>query len=202
METTIRKASPNDVREIVNIHQNAFKDFFLTSLGTDFLMFYYSSFITNSETVCLVAVQDNDEVVGFSAATMKSKGFNMRLIRSNIMAFFGWSCKMLFSNPKALVRLVKNLTKKSETVADNEEYAELFSIGVSTSCQGKGVGSLLLTETETLMGKHGVSSLSLTTDYNNNNSTIAFYQRNGYRVLYKFTAYPNREMYRFIKDLV
>lgn len=47
----------------------------------------------------------------------------------------------------------------------------------------------------------GVKRLSLTTDKVNNESAIAFYQRNGYKVLYEFTAYPNREMYRFIKDL-
>ena len=195
-----RISTVRDVDQIVKIHQSAFADFFLTSLGTDFLKFYYSSFINNEETLCLVAV-DDEEIVGFSAATMKSKGFNSRLIRSNLMAFFGWSCKMLFTSPKALVRLAKNLTKKSDTVDDKEEYAELFSIGVSPICQGKGVGSLLLSETESLVYKNGGVRLSLTTDYDNNESAIAFYQRNGYRVLYEFITYPNRKMYRFIKDL-
>lgn len=195
-----RIATIQDVDQIVKIHQGAFANFFLTSLGGDFLRFYYKSFIKNKETVCLVAV-DNREIVGFSAATMKSKGFNSRLIFSNIITFFGWSFKMLFTNPKALVRLVKNLTKKSDSVTDNEEYAELFSIGVSPTCQGKGVGSQLLSETETFLFKRGVRSLSLTTDYHNNESTIAFYRSNGYRVLYQFTTYPDREMYRFIKDL-
>ncbi len=195
-----RIATIQDVDQIVKIHQDAFATFFLTSLGGDFLRFYYKSFIKNKETVCLVTV-DNREIVGFSAATMKSKGFNSRLIYSNSIAFFGWSFKMLFTNPKALVRLAKNLTKKSDSVTDNEEYAELFSIGVSPICQGKGVGSLLLSETETTLLKKGVQKLSLTTDYYNNESTIAFYKRNGYRVLYQFTTYPDREMYRFIKDL-
>ena len=34
-----------------------------------------------------------------------------------------------------------------------------------------------------------------------NDSTIAFYQRNGYEVKYEFTAYPKREMIRYIKEL-
>lgn len=150
--------------------------------------------------MCLVAVENND-VVGFSAATMKSKGFNTRLIRSNIISFFWWSCKMLLTNPKALVRLMRNLTKKSDIVNDNGDYAELFSIGVSPACQGKGVGSLLLAQTEMLVRHRGGIKLSLTTDYNSNESAVAFYKRNGYRILYKFKAYPNREMFRFIKDL-
>jgi len=195
-----RIATIQDVDQIVKIHQEAFASFFLTSLGGDFLRFYYRSFIKNKETVCLIAV-DNREIVGFSAATMNSKGFNSRLICSNIISFLGWSFKMLLTNPEALVRLVKNLTKKSDSVTDDEEYAELFSIGVSPTCQGIGVGSLLLSETETTLFKKGVQRLSLTTDYYNNEATIAFYQRNGYRVLYQFTTYPNRKMYRFIKDL-
>ena len=195
-----RIATIHDVEQIVKIHTSAFADFFLTSLGVDFLRFYYSSFIKNKETMCLVAV-DNDEVVGFSAATIKSKGFNTRLILSNIILFFLWSCKMLCANPKALIRLMRNLTKKSDIINDNEEYAELFSIGVSPVCQGKGVGSLLLTQTEMLVCQRGGAKLSLTTDCNNNESAIAFYKRNNYRILYKFKTYPDREMFRFIKDL-
>ena len=37
----VRTASKVDVKSIVNIHKDAFEVFFLTSLGTDFLMFYY-----------------------------------------------------------------------------------------------------------------------------------------------------------------
>ena len=84
-----RIATTKDIDQIVKIHQDAFGSFFLTSLGADFLRFYYTSFVKNKETVCLVAVDDN-EVIGFSAATTKSKGFNTRLICSNIMVFIGY----------------------------------------------------------------------------------------------------------------
>lgn len=195
-----RIATTKDIDQIVKIHQDAFGSFFLTSLGADFLRFYYTSFVKNKETVCLVAVDDN-EVIGFSAATTKSKGFNTRLICSNIMVFIGWSFKMMVINPRALLRLVKNLTKKSDSVTDDGEYAELFSIGVSSTYQGRGVGSLLLSETEALLLKKGVWRLSLTTDYENNDSAVEFYHRNGYKVLYVFNTYPNRKMYRFIKKI-
>lgn len=196
-----RLSTIEDVDQIVRIHQLAFPGFFLTSLGTDFLSFYYSSFIRHPETVCLVAT-DEEKIVGFSAATIKSKGFNSRLIKSNLISFLCWSFKMLITNHKALVRLGKNLTKKSEAIPDDGDYAELFSIGVSPECQGKGAGSLLLSDTETLIRDRGVSKLSLTTDLKDNESAIAFYKRNGYNVLYEFTAYPDRRMYRFIKELL
>ena len=47
----------------------------------------------------------------------------------------------------------------------------------------------------------GVKRLSLTTDKINNESAIAFYRSCGYRILYEFSAYPNRIMLRMIKDL-
>ena len=43
--------------------------------------------------------------------------------------------------------------------------------------------------------------ISLTTDYYNNEKTIAFYKKMGYAVLYEFVTYPNRKMYRMIKNL-
>lgn len=195
-----RKSVLQDVDQIVQIHCDAFKNFFLTSLGTEFLKFYYSSFIKNKETVCMVEVED-DAIIGFSAATVKSKGFNTRLIKSNLYDFFMWSLRMLFVNPKALMRLVKNLTKKSNVTEDKENYAELFSIAVGSNHQNKGIGKRLLKEAESELRIMGAHSISLTTDYYNNEATIAFYKTMGYDVLYDFVSYPSRRMYRFIKEL-
>lgn len=195
-----RKSTLQDVDQIVQIHHDAFEKFFLTSLGTDFLKFYYSSFIKNHETVCLVGI-DNDIIVGFSAATVMSKGFNTRLIKSNLHNFVIWSFKMLFSNPKALIRLVRNLTKKSDTMEDKENYAELFSIAIKSNQQNKGIGKILLSETEKELKTKGVKNLSLTTDSLDNDATLGFYKSMKYNILYEFIAYPQRRMYRFIKHL-
>ena len=119
----IRKATLNDVNVIVEIHLDAFKGFFLTSLGRDFLKFYYSCFIKNKETVTMVA-EENNIIKGFSASSKLSKGFNGRLIKSNLFAFGVLSLKMLFCRPGSLLRLVKNLSKKGEGIKDDEEYAE------------------------------------------------------------------------------
>lgn len=197
---TIRNANKNDIEGIVRIHCSAFKGFFLTSLGADFLKFYYLNFVRSKETVTLVA-EDGNRVVGFSAATTNCKGFNSRLIKSNLFGFCMLTLKLIFTNPKALLRLVKNLTKKSSEIDDNEEYAELYSIGVDQSQQGKGIGKLMLTKTEVALKHKGVEKVSLTTDYNENEHAIGFYKSMGYKTLYEFVTYPNRKMYRFIKTL-
>lgn len=195
----IRKAEQKDIESIVVIHCDAFKGFFLTSLGKDFLRFYYSKFVASDETVALVA--EEEDILGFSAATKVCKGFNSRLIKQNIFSFGMLSLKLVFTNPGALLRLVKNLTKKGDDVQDDEEYAELYSIGVDSKQQGKGIGKKLLYKTEEILKESGVERVSLTTDYENNENTVGFYRSMGYETLYEFVTYPNRKMYRFIKKL-
>ena len=197
----IRKAKTSDVDSIVAIHNQAFPDFFLTTLGNRFLRLYYTCMCNCKDALTLCAI-DEGTLVGFSSTALKSEGFNTKLIKHNSVIFVMEAIKLLFTKPTALVRLVKNFTKKSSDMEDNGDYAELFSIGVSPLCQGKGVGSLLLSSNERMIREMGgVKRLSLTTDKNNNESAIAFYQRNGYKILYEFKTYPDREMYRFIKDL-
>ena len=94
------------------------------------------------------------------------------------------------------------MTKKANNIEDQEDYAELYSIGVSKQAQGKGIGKLLLMETEKQLRSESIDKLSLTTDYYNNESAVAFYHKMGYTTLYEFTTYPNRKMYRLIKKLL
>ena len=196
----IRKATINDVDTIVEIHLNAFEGFFLTSLGAEFLRFYYSRFVRSNETVTMIA-EENGVIYGFSASSKFCKGFNSRLIKSNLIAFGLLSFKLLLIKPISLLRLVKNLSKKGENVIDNEDYAELYSIGVCKSAQGKGVGKMLLLKSEQVMKEEGVTRVSLTTDFDNNEQAVGFYHSMGYETLYEFVTYPNRKMYRLIKIL-
>lgn len=196
----IRKATINDVDTIVEIHLNAFEGFFLTSLGAEFLRFYYSCFVRSNETVTMIA-EENGVIYGFSASSKFCKGFNSRLIKSNLIAFGLLSFKLLLIKPISLLRLVKNLSKKGENVIDNEDYAELYSIGVCKSAQGKGVGKMLLLKSEQVMKEEGVTRVSLTTDFDNNEQAVGFYHSMGYETFYEFITYPNRKMYRLFKTL-
>lgn len=197
----IRKATYSDIDGIVNIHCNAFKDFFLTSLGNKFLKFYYKSFIENPNGIIFCA-SENDTILGFAATTKICRGFNSQLLKNNFCGFCVIAIKLLFTKPLALIRLGKNMTKTSDDIKDDEDYAELYSIGVSEKAQGKGIGKHLLIATENELIANGIAKLSLTTDYYNNESAIAFYNKLGYNTLYVFTTYPNRKMYRLIKNII
>ena len=154
----------------------------------------------SNETVTMIA-EENGIVYGFSASTKLCKGFNSRLIKRNFLAFSVLSLKMLFTSPSALLRLMKNLTKKGDGIEDNEDYAELYSIGISKVAQGKGIGKKLLAKSEEMLKQEGVKRVSLTTDYDHNEQAVGFYHSMGYKTLYEFVAYPNRKMYRLIKTL-
>lgn len=200
-DVIIKKAQLSDVEGIVTIHQQAFKEFFLTSLGEKFLKLYYSTFITSGEGVVYCAAKDN-EMVGFSACSYISRGFNTSLIKKNLIKFAIEALRLLFCKPKSLIRLAKNMNKetKDATIEDDGEYAELYSIAVSPSCQGGGYGRKLLMATEEDVKQHN-NKVSLTTDYYNNDKTIAFYRALGYEEYYDFITYPDRRMWRLIKNL-
>ena len=201
MEITIRQAKRDDLGTIVKIHDGAFPNFFLTSLGDGFLKLYYRSVMTSPDGLLLVCQCDN-EIIGFCAGTLLSAGFNARLIKSNLLSYIRQGIRLVFPHPLRIWHLYKNLSKENPDFGDNGEYAELLSIGVDPNRQGSGAGKKMLKALEEEVGKKGGSMLSLTTDYEKNEKAIGFYLSLGYQKWYDFVTYPNRRMFRMIKQLV
>lgn len=197
----VRKIDLIEIESVVAIHNNAFPGFFLTLLGNRFLRLYYSSVLKHRDGILLGCYDEDKELTGFCAATISAKGFNANLIKSNLLSFCSVGLRLLFTNPSALKRLYLNLSKKDNRQDDTETYAELLSIGISVSTQGKGLGRDLLSELENVVRNKGGKQLSLTTDFHNNTKAIEFYKSMGYKVYYDFITYPDRKMYRMIKSL-
>ena len=197
---TVQEAKKHDIDAIVRIHEQAFPSFFLTKLGSAFLRLYYKSVMDHSDGVLLVCKKD-DVPIGLCAGTVLSAGFNKRLIKANFFQYGIESLKLLFSKPKSLIRLMKNMSKEDSSVGDNGEYAELLSIAVDPTVQRSGAGKTMLLDLENEIKKKGGEKLSLTTDFENNEKAIGFYKSLGYNEWYDFTTYPNRRMWRLIKNL-
>ena len=197
----IRKVEIADVPAIVDIHAQAFPEFFLTTLGSRFLRLYYKCMCNSKEAVTFCA-ETEGRVVGFATSSYYSRGFNRALIRKNLFSFCLMAVELMLTRPGALLRLVKNLDKKDggDTVEDAGDYAELYSIAVLPSFQGAGIGKKLLMATEEDVAKHN-RRISLTTDYDHNEKTIGFYHSLGYRDYYAFVTYPGRRMWRLIKEI-
>lgn len=196
----IRKLEIYDTKKVVEIHLKSFKDFFLSSLGERFLYIYYKSCIESNESISICAIDENENLVGFSVGCINSRGFHKRLIKESFLAFIVQGIIILFSNPKAIIRLFNNLGKKINK-EDNGDYVELLSIGVLPGISGQGIGKELMKNFEEEAKMRNAKEIALTTDLINNNKVLEFYFKNGYSIYYEFIAYPNRKMYKLIKKL-
>ena len=175
-------------------------DFFLSSLGKNFLKAYYKASLKSESIIAVCVVNEFDKIQGFATGSITSVGFHKKLLLQNIFIFSIQGLLLLITKPRALFRLIKNLEKKSHP-KDNGNYSELLSICLLPSLKGKGIGKELIKKYELEAKNKGCSRVALTTDYYNNENVIAFYKNTAYDVFYEFNAYPNRKMYKLIKKL-
>lgn len=196
-----RKARFSEAKVIAKIHTRTFINSFLTSLGHSFLKTYYEACIKSKETICLCAIENNNDIVGFCFGTLSSKRFSKRLILNNFFPFVIQFTRIFFSKPAAIIRLFKNLDKGNDT-EDDGIYAELVSIGVLKENKGLGIGKNILSEFEKNVRSKNVNKICLTTDAENNNYVLKFYKSMGYEIFYEFITYPNRKMYKLFKKII
>lgn len=195
-----RTVKKNEFDSLAKLHLKAFDDFFLTTLGYGFLKTYYCASLKTKDSIAVCAVNNKNEIVGFSIGCLKSKGFHKKLILNNFLKFSVQAAKILITKPKAIIRLMNNLEKESNQ-NDDGNYSELLSIAVSPDCKGLGIGKELIKAFELEAILKGSNRIALTTDFNLNDDVIAFYKKTGYEVFYEFITYPNRKMYKLIKEL-
>ena len=101
---------------------------FLTSLGYSFLKTYYRSCTNSKDAISICAVnKDDNKLLGFAVGCLNSKGFNKRLILSNLLKYSYRSVILLFTKPIALIRLFNNLEKKNKN--DKEIMQNYFQLG-------------------------------------------------------------------------
>jgi len=198
MKYRLAKYSDSDI--LAKIHIQTFHDFFLSSLGYKFLNTYYLACLQSPDSIAICALNDDNEVIGFSIGCIYSKGFHKRIIIRNLFTFLYQAIRISIINPKALIRLSINLEKKANK-EDIGDYSELLSIAVSNKYKGCGVGKNLINIFEVEVQKKGSKRIALTTDLNNNEHVISFYKNLGYNLFYEFTTYPHRKMYKLIKEM-
>lgn len=200
MSHLFKQGNINDAKAIAQIHEKAFKDFFLTKLGINFLNTYYKSCLQDPLTVAICVSDLNGNIMGFASGCLKSKGYHKKIFINNFFSFSFSLLKSLLLDPKILFRLFKNLDK-NKMVDDKGEYAELLSIGINPDIKGTGIGKELLLHFENEIKTRGGGEIALTTDSTNNESVINFYHKAGYELFYEFTTYPNRPMLKLIKTI-
>lgn len=192
----VRLATKYDINTIVQIHMERFSNFFLTTLGTDFLRIFYRAFL--KKPAILLVLEDDEKIKGFAAGSRENRSFFKKLLKNNLLEFCLIGARILFTNPGALKRMAINAGKSEK---NDLIFAELLSI--ATFKNKKGYGKILLEEFEKEIAKENINDLpvSLTTDYDENEKAVQFYKDCGYEIQEVFQSFQNRKMYRFIKKL-
>jgi len=196
----IRNVKLVEQADLAAIHKTAFNDFFLSSLGLSFLRTYYKSCLLEASSIAVGIVDEHDNLKGFATGTSKAAGYHKRLFLQHAFSFLRSIARSAIGNPKIIYRLARNIEKRPKK-NDKKDYAELLSIAVLPELKGSGAGKALLERFEQEAKNHDAKRVALTTDFNNNERVIAFYQKCGYEIYYDFVTYPNRHMYKMIKTL-
>ena len=199
-EITVRKidsSETNVLHEVVEIHDKAFKGFFLTFMGKGFLYQMYRSFSEDKESGLMIA-QEDKKTVGFLAYSADLSGLYKNMIKKRLIAF-GWFAFLAFlRRPKTFMHIVSAFLKPGESKRD-EPYVELSSIGVLPEEKSSGVGSAMIDCLKSTVDFDKYEYITLETDAVNNEAANSFYRRNGFVLYRRFTTREGREMneYRF-----
>lgn len=189
------------IESLVILHQVAFPEFFLTSLGAAFLRLLYRGFIAHPQGICLVADEQN-RVVGFAAGTMNPKGFFSGLLRRQALHFAIAAVPGLLRNPLFATRkCLGALFYRGETPGGIPDAALLSSLAVSPAVQSKGVGQALVRAFAEEVRRRGGKAVYLTTDESENEKANRFYAKCGFELQDTFNRPGNRVMNRWVMRL-
>lgn len=183
------------INDIVSIHLNTFKGFFLTFMGRGLLNLMYRSYAEYKDSGILVAFEE-DKPIGFLAYSGDLSGLYMYMIKKRLIPFTWYSLGAFFRKPTVFMRLVRAFLKPGETKRD-EKYMELASIGVDPTAKLKGVGSQLIDALKAQVDFNEYAYITLETDAVNNDGANHFYKKNGFVLEREFETNEGRKMFEY-----
>ena len=204
----ITRARASDIPQIVEVHLDAFPDFFLSRLGTPFLHAYYSQVLHFEQGILLVSREEaSGQVIGFVAGFTAPAEFYSQMLRQ--APRYVLPILRGFLTDHRLIGLVLNrlghVIRGSRTgnaakpESDRSGGCELSSIATLHSRQGQGIGRHLLDAFLEEAAHYPVSYIYLTTDAEDNDPVNQFYQRAGFVLSRSFVTGKGRAMNEYRK---
>lgn len=195
----IQKITQSDIKRVVEIHLDAFKGFFLTSLGSRFLTEFYSEVIDDPTGISLIGL-DEQGIYGFAIGTIKPDQFYRRLIIKRSWKFFWAAIPTIVRNPRILPHLLRGFLLPTEA-ARPAGWGTLLSIAVVTEGQNRGIGHLLITSFLDEAVQRGLKKINLLTDKYHNDAVNKFYIREGFQLDHDLLTPEGRWMNEYVIDL-
>lgn len=197
---SLSRWTSSDVSEVVEIHQQSFPGFFLTSLGPAFLREMYSGFVDSPSQVGYVARDHTGTALGFAVGVCDQTRFYARLVRRRWHRFALASLSALLRHPGIAFRLVRALGYP-RAARKASAPAALMSIAVRPVAQRQGIGRQILDAFLSDMKRQGVQAVMLTTDALENDGANRFYERAGFCLARVFVTSEGRTMNEYVIDL-
>ncbi len=195
----IRPMTDYDIDTCVDVHICSFQGFFLTFLGERFLRELYLAIRQDPQGIAFVA-EENDSILGFVVGATCVSGLYRRLLRKRVFRFAWASAGAFFKRPQILPRLLRAFSAASEK-DPAENCGTLMSIAVLPETQGRGVGKYLVQAFLAEAHRRGLENVILNTDRDHNESTNAFYLRQGFSLLRSYATPEGRWMNQYIIPL-
>jgi ribosomal protein S18 acetylase RimI-like enzyme len=199
MNPIIRNMGKADLDEVVQLHTRAFPDFFLTSLGENFLHELYKSFLLDDSTISKIIEKDM-QIKGFVIGTMKPDSFFRKMLFHKWFLLLVYALRAFVKNPVFVSRkLLYALKYRGERPEKLINAALLSSVGVDPLSAKSGFGTLLIKAFCDEAFLKNASAVYLTTDLVENDSVNAFYLKNGFHLEGVLKKTNGRLMNRYVK---
>lgn len=172
----------------------------MTRLGRRFLRAYYTVALSYPDVIALVSSGNSGVVNGFAIGYCNPRAFYTFFDERKREIVFPVLLSLL-RNPFLLPRVIAS-KRKADFSAGDAEYAEgiveLASIAVLPESGGKGIGKELLRSFIQTSVEKKASAVFLTTDAENNDATISFYEKNGFLLEKTIITSAHRKMRQYV----
>lgn len=196
----LRAADPAEVVDVVDLHLEAFPQFFLSSLGPRFLGLFYQGLIDCPSGILLVARSQSHGPTGFVGGAVDESAFFKWLLDNRRVEFLLEAAKLGVRHPNKIPRLWR-ARRRDASAASFPEPASLLTIGTHPTARGTGVGRSLLLAFEEQLLEAGSLSYHLTTDAYENEVANRFYAANGMERAGRLSTPEGRVMFIWRRSL-
>ncbi|WP_322506762.1 GNAT family N-acetyltransferase [Anaerolinea sp.] len=188
MTITIRNLEREHLSRVAQIHIRAFQDRALSSLGEEAVRRYYEWQLTGPHDAIAIGAFEEGNLLGFCFAGV-FRGALSGFLRKNRGFLFTrlilrpW----LLMNPlirERVAQTLKILRKPSRPVSVHNPVPQrsfgILAIAVDPTVQRKGVGQILMEESERVALERGFPQMHLTVA-TDNHKAVAFYEKLGWK---------------------
>jgi glycosyltransferase involved in cell wall biosynthesis/ribosomal protein S18 acetylase RimI-like enzyme len=172
-----RRAVSHDVSSLAHLHRSTMPTAFLPTLGEPFLRQLYGCLVHDREAVVMVAIDEDERVVGFAAAVPSVGAFYRRFTARRGLPAAAVAAPALLHRSVAR-RAGETLRHPSSTSTLPD--AELLSIAVGSRWRARGVGRQLAERVGRGLALGGSETLKVVVGADNEPAN-RFYESLGYR---------------------